>query len=179
MNRNASILLVSIALASVALGGCVSRAVKEGFSGVTGAKGVGVPIRRLAPLGPIAELKLGPVSDDTGGNYPRAFMSKLPGMFAKQLAEAELRMSPSGRKLRFEGVLIHYETADVAGQLFGPLEEAIVRVRLIDADSGQVLGVANCVGRSTTTTRMGPDNKADGVAKAMIAWVRDSQVASE
>ena len=54
----------------------------------------------------------------------------------------------------------------------GPLEEVIVRTKLIDAASGQLLTEANLIGRSKSTTAGGAKHLAAGAGKALKSWLK-------
>jgi prophage DNA circulation protein len=56
-------------------------------------------------------------------------------------------------------------------QVFGPFEEVVARVELVDKASGTVLGVANCIGRSNTSVNKGVNKKAEGLSKAIAIWI--------
>jgi len=58
---------------------------------------------------------------------------------------------------------------------FGPLEEAVCEVQLVDKASGEVIGNATCVGRSTATVNQGLDKKAQGLAKAIVDWIKSNR----
>jgi hypothetical protein len=58
------------------------------------------------------------------------------------------------------------------GKAFGPLEEVIVRTRMVDQATGQTLGIAHCIGRTTNRVNLGVDKKADGLAKAFAEWIK-------
>jgi hypothetical protein len=56
--------------------------------------------------------------------------------------------------------------------VLGPLEEVVARVTLVDRETGRTIGVANCIGRTSTRMNLGPKLKAEGLAKAVVLWLR-------
>ena len=74
--------------------------------------------------------------------------------------------------LLVRGTIIYYESAHgLAEQLFGPLEEAVADVELVDKASGNVIAKAACVGRSTASVSQGVETKAEGLAKGITKWI--------
>ena len=61
------------------------------------------------------------------------------------------------------------------GQAFGPLEEAVVEIKLIDKATAKEIGSATCVGRSTETVNLGLEKKAQGIAKAVVDWIQSKR----
>lgn len=163
-------LLLGMLVAMVAPG-CISRIAKEGLSVGTGAKGV---VSEVLPPGSLAgytRFELGTFQDGMGGLAPKSLWTYLPGKFTKHAADENLPNTP-GKVCVIRGTIVHYEGEGVGGLLFGHFEEVIARTELIDQATGQVLGQANCIGRSTTTARKGVENKADGLAKAIVDWIK-------
>jgi hypothetical protein len=157
--------------------GCVSRAIKEGIGTVRGAKGTFAPIKPLSAikdepvLAQYANFELGPIVDDLGGRTPAELWQFLPGEFQKALLKKRLPVQPGGKTLLVRGRVIHYESASTLGMAIGPLEEVIVRTELVDKTTGKVLAVGNCIGRTEETVNFGVQKKAEGLAKAFVAWI--------
>lgn len=170
--RNLALLLLPAAMSAALLTGCTT-AVREGLGVARGAKGLYAPIRQpqAASLSAYSRFKLGKISDDTGGKTPQKLWDYLPGKFLEQLAEKKLPDNPDGKTLLIRGTVLHYEDESILGLVLSPLEEVIVRTELVDASSGEVLGVANCIGRTTTRVNRGVEKKAEGLAKAFAAWL--------
>jgi len=176
MKRPSAIPLVLAACAMLAQG-CLGRAIKEGVGTVRGAKGTFAPIRPLSEiknepvLAQYANFELGPISDDLGGKTPAELWQYLPGEFHEALLKKKLPMQPGGKTLLVRGRVIHYESAGTLGMAIGPLEEVIVRTELVDKSTGKVLAVGNCIGRTEETVNSGVQKKAEGLAKAFVAWI--------
>jgi len=51
------------------------------------------------------------------------------------------------------------------------MEEIVVKARLVDGDTGQVLARARCVGRIDARLTKGVDKVAEGLGKAFAAWI--------
>ena len=167
------------ALAGLTAPGCLSTAIKEGAGVALGAKGTYLIIQPLSPdkearpLGEYTRFELGPITDGIGGRTPSDFLSYLPKAFEDEMKDTGLPDDPSGKTLVIRGTITHYETSGMLGLAMGPMEEVIVRTELVDKASGQVLGVANCIGRTTEGVNMGVRKKAQGLAKAFAKWIED------
>jgi len=159
--------------------GCLSRAVKEGFGTVRGAKGVYAPVMPLAPsktdkvLASYAHFELGTFTDDFGGRTPPRLLRVLPTEFEKELAVKKLPNGPGGKTLLVRGSILYYEAEGLMGLAFGDFEEVLARVEFVDKASNKVLGVYDCVGRTTESVNRGVEKKAEGLAKAMVAVISD------
>lgn len=170
--------LLSAALAAClwsAAGGC-TRAIKEGVSVVTGAKGVSVIITPItADLGVYRRFEVEPFDDQTAVGVPQVIKDTLPGYVTERLLDKKIPIDGTGKTMRITGTYIYYEDANnTTDQVFGPFEELLARVRLADGDTGRTLGEAYCVGRSTTSVAKGARNKAEGLAKAIVDWIDKS-----
>jgi hypothetical protein len=75
--------------------------------------------------------------------------------------------------LKLSGEIIHYESGGVVDAAIGPLSEVIVRCKLYDASTNELLTEANLIGRSKATTSSGSRNLAEGVGKAMSMWLKE------
>ena len=136
-----------------------------------------MPIEPLAthenerPLGGYTQFVLGPITDGMNGRTPQQILDLLPAEFQKQLAKNKLAGLSGGKTLELRGVVLHYEGEGLLGAILGPLEEIVVRVEMWDRDAGRKLGMANCIGRSEHRTTKGLASKAEGLAKALVAWI--------
>jgi len=168
--RRTAIVLTLVA-AGLLAGGC-TRGIKEGIGLATGGKGRTTEIMRpTTPLGMYPNVEVGRFSNSFGGVTPGGFSSALPGKILEHLRGKGLSVGGSGKTLVINGDVIYYETAAASGHLFGPLEEVLANVQLVDKATGKVIGKATCVGRSTTSGTKGPGSKADGLAKAIAEWI--------
>lgn len=160
----------------VAATGCTT-VIKEGVGAARGARGVYAPVRPLAadkdsrPLGQYRNFELGKITDDFGGKVPPSLMSHFRAAFAKELAAKKLPSDPNGKTLLIRGKVLHYEDAGTLGVAISPLEEVVARIELVDKDSGRVLGVANCIGRTTNRVNLGIAKKGEGLARAIVNWI--------
>lgn len=158
------------------MSGCMT-AVKEGLGVVRGGQGTYVEIRPVAasktarPLGVYTRFELGEITDGTGGTVPAALKRYLPKEFAEALAEKKLPNRPGGKTLLIRGQYIHYEDENLVGFVLGPLEEVLARLELVDKDSGTVLGLATCIGRTTERVNKGVGKKSEGLARAIVGWI--------
>ncbi len=176
MNRRLTLAVCVLAL-PILLGGCLSRLAKEGLGAWQQGAGRATPLQPVAlgsnpyPLGAYQRFEIAPFPDKTDGQAPMELFELLPGTFLTELTKKGIPNALSGKTLLVRGEVFYYETAPLTGQIFGPLEEAVARVELVDKASGQVLGVANCVGRSSSSSAMGVKTKANGLAKAIVDWI--------
>lgn len=162
--------------AALFCGGC-GRLVGEGAAVALGAKGNYISLqpagwdRLRAPLREYSDFQLGAIEDSFGGLVPSQLLRVLPGKFKQELAEAELPTKPGGKTLLIRGKIYHYEKSGLFGNLFGPHEEVVARMELVDKKTGKVIAVANCVGRTNKSVNLGVDKKADGLAKGIVKWL--------
>lgn len=173
-----SCLLAAVVLTSALVApGCMGTIIKEGAGVALGAKGTFMPIQPISAdkaersLAAYQRFELGPLTDAIGGKTPSDFLGLLPGAFATEIAKAKLPDAPGGKTMLIRGRIIHYESASTLGFVVGPLEEVIVLTEFVDKDTGTVLGVANCIGRTTERVNGGVQKKAEGLARAFVKWI--------
>jgi len=170
-------MIAAVAVVSAGvLSGC-GTAAKEIIGATMGPKGTFVPIRPIAadkearPLGGYTRFELGKFTDDMGGRSPVELLSYLPGAFRTELAEEKIPIGPGGKTLVLRGKIIHYEDQNLLGAMISPIEEVVVRTEMVDKQTGKVLGVAHCVGRTTTRVNKGVEKKGIALGKALAAWI--------
>ena len=164
-----SLLVVVICLfASV---GC-TRIIKEGAGLALGAKGAFRQIEK-----PSTSLKsyngfiVGNIQDDFHGLMPKEFKATLPHHIKTQLTEEGIPTRNNGKVLQIDIKLKYYEDASMVGQVFGPLEEVIAEVVLIDKGSNKQMAKAVCIGRSKESVNKGVNKKVEGLAKGIVKWI--------
>ncbi len=167
-------LLVTVATAAFCLPstGCMSRAIKEGIGVATGASGKVVEVQRVTNLSRYKGFTVDSLTAAPGLKMP----AEVPAMIRQHFNEvaAKRDLKPNGvPALKLVGEVIHYESAGAVDTAIGPLEEVIVRTKLIDTESGQVLTEANLIGRATSTTSGGSRNLSEGAGKAFKKWLGD------
>lgn len=171
-----AVLAAVIACICLSGGGCVSRAIKEGMGLASGAKGIPFEIQSVSSqtLMQFDRYEVEPFTNDTGRSVPDQLVRSVPTYIRQQLADRMIpRPGAGGKTLTIRGRYIHYEFDNqITSQAFGPFEEAIARVQLVDNEV--VIGEAVCIGRSNSTTTMGIDDKARGLAKAVVKWIDES-----
>ena len=171
-----NLVVLSSLLTLVAFGSGCGRIVGESIGAARGAHGLYAPILMVSedpearPLGQYKQFELGQITDDFGGKVPPDFMMYFTDAFAHQLAEKKLPDEP-GKTLLIRGKILHYEDASRLGSVISPLEEVVARIELVDKDSGRVIGVANCIGRTMESINAGVAKKAEGLAKAIVGWL--------
>jgi len=168
------VIVVMLLLSCVSLTtGCMGRAIKEGFGAATGAKGISTVSKpfvggaRGGALGVFQRFVVEPFDDESPRPVPRQVNARLPGHVAVKLMDKKIPNTASGRTLTIRGTFIYYEDSGGAtSQVFGPFEEVIAKVRFYDGR--KLIGEAICIGRTTESVNMGPDKKAQGLAKAIV-----------
>ena len=167
MKRTTGVVML---LCAAAAPGCVSRVAKEALGAGMGAKGVFRATQEGPSLAGYSRYEVQPFTDAFAGKAPAELYGLLGGEIAASLAESKtIAEKGAGKTATLRGEVLYYEDAALSGQVFGPLEEVVARVELVDGKT--VLGRAVCVGRSTTTTTQGVGNKAKGLAKAITKWI--------
>ena len=177
-NQSVLLLVVAAVAMSGQMGGCVSRAIKEGAGAALGAKGVYREIGSMGPkdarpLAGYSNFAMGRVEDDFGGMIPAELISALPGEVTRRLQDAKLPVGGAGKTLVINARVFYYEKDGAMGFAFGNFEEAIAEVHLVDKATGKVVGKSICVGRTTTTSTMGVDKKTEGLSKGIVKWISD------
>jgi len=151
--------------------GCQTRLINEGIGAVTGASPKVVSADTLGGLEKYNGLRVESVTMGQGVKGP----ASLAGIVQKEFTKAAEK---KGLKSTGEPCLlvcceiVHYESADMMDVAFGPFEEIVVRTQLKDAQTGQVLGMANLIGRAKTSAASGEEKLAEGAAKALRKWLR-------
>lgn len=158
--------------------GCMGRAISEGVGVVTGASG---KVINIAPPGKLVRykgLKLESLTVTEGLKVPPNIVELIRENMSKVAAKKKL--SPSGTPcLVLTGEIMNYETADVVDTAIGPLEECFIRAKLVDADSQEVLAVANLVSRAKSTSSGGAKNLAEGIGKSLSKWLKAGGITSD
>jgi hypothetical protein len=178
IHRNGLIVATLVILAGLSQG-CVGRLIGEGVEAARGGQGDYGEIQPVAgaknhsALSAYERFELGDVINECGRLMPGEFISRFKAQFAEQLADSDLPRASSGKTLAFNVAIIHYEKAKAADNIFGPLEEVVARVDLVDAESGEVLATGNAVGRTGKSVGLGTKTKAEGLSEALIKWVED------
>lgn len=164
------IALLACVMMTMAMG---CRAVDEGIDVFRGAEGVSAVIKPIdSSLGEYRRFEVVDFQDQAALGVPSVLKQTLPAYVAEGLADKKIPNESTGKTLRIAGTYIYYEDAKtVTEQVFGPFEEVLARVQFTDAQSGRVLGEAYCVGRSTTSVASGAENKAKGLAKAIVKLI--------
>lgn len=164
-------LMVSLVGLLALVGGC-GTAIGEGAALAMGAKGEPTTIQAVsANLGVYQRFELGTITDDMGGKVPRELLTLLPGAFAKELEDEKIPNAHSGKTLLIQGKILHYQGASSMAVATAGVEFVVARIELVDKDSGQVLGVANCAGWTSKRVTLGVPEKAQGLAKAIVKWI--------
>jgi hypothetical protein len=76
-----------------------------------------------------------------------------------------------GSTLIIRGSIIHYQSSEGFSSVFSSYAQLISRVQLVDGQTGEVIGEANCVGFSKAIARSGLEELAEGIAEAIKTWL--------
>lgn len=155
--------------------GCMGRLIGEGVGAATGASGKVVGLSTPRGLEKYRGLKVDSLTVSPGLKAPGNLSSLVREQFLKAAAKKELK--PGGTPcLVLSGEIYNYESAGAVDTAIGPLEEVIIRATLKDEQSGQVLGVANLIGRAKSTTAGGEKNLSEGAGKALAKWLKEGGI---
>lgn len=163
--------LVLVVCGAAMSGGCLGRLVRESVGAVTGAAGKVVDIKEAVDLTEYKGLRVDPLTVSPG----LSVANDMPTLIQEQWVKAgdNYNLPADGMPaLVIKGEIIHYEMGGAVDQAIGPLQEVIVRSRLIDARSGTLLGEANLIGRAKATTESGKGHLAEGEGKALRKWFK-------
>ncbi len=175
MKKSAITILALSAVMSFAMG--CGRLINEGVGVVVGPRGVYSPLEPLPdaadarPLADYQRFELGHFRQDAAGGTPPALFALLPGEFARQVRQHDLPDVRGGKTAIVSGHILHYEEANIFGHAFGPVEQVVARVELTDAETGQLLAAALCIGRNEETLTSSVRDRTAGLAKAIASWI--------
>ena len=158
-------------LAAVSVFGC-SRVIKESYYGATGATGRAKPLQTVSvDLAKYDSFKVEEFSDGMEGQGNTSFLGVVEDEVAQEIVKETYLERRGGKTLKITGELIAYDTGTLTDKVAGPMEEAVCRVKLIDADSGKVLGSSDCYSRAKSSVRKGPEELGEGTGKAIAKWI--------
>jgi len=170
-------ILILIAAVLIGAGGCMSRAAKEA---VLSPKGLSVTTSVVAsPQQSYSKLEVSDFANTGITTMPANMNNLVRTALAERIADLPsdkgILRTGAARTLVVQGRYLYYESSSgMLDQVFGPFEEVIALVELVDKSSGKVISRGYCVGRTNTTRLQGPRRKAEGLAKAIIELIRKS-----
>jgi len=181
-NIRPALILVTIGMIS---GGCTSRIIKEGYYGATGSSGHYILLAgdkkqcRKLPFSHGA-VQMGSIQNTIGDACPDQFIQILPQSITNELLKKEKEndeekpflRGPANKKLLITGTIIHYDEGKLLDQIVGPMEEAICRLQIRDAQTNTLYAEANFVSRVKSTVRKGPKELAEGIGKAIKKFLK-------
>ncbi len=171
MTRTVTMMLAVLAL-SILCTGCTSRLIGEGMGAARGASGKLVTVAMAPDLSPYKGIRVERISVAPDLAVP----ADMPGLIQTDMTAvaAGRGLTPEGQPaLTLSGEIVHYETAGTVDTAIGPLAEVIVRAKLVNAQSGSVVALANLVGRSKATMSSSPKDLSAGVGKALDKWLKE------
>ncbi len=165
------------ALAAVASTGCVSTAAKQAYYTTTGASTRYYEIDSLG--GETRLLAYGSVEADLFDTSPMrgAIPAGMPAKVEQAIETRanELKAFPGGEPvLRIRGRFHDYDPGGSAVRVIGFATDPFLtaQIEIVDGPSGNVLGVAMVTGTVKSGVRVGPEELADGVGKAVKALLK-------
>jgi len=120
-------------------------------------------------LAAYTNFRIGAMNDETG-LVPAGFFDRASVQMQADLLDKGLG-NDAGKTAVIEGDVVHYETEGSMAMILGPMEEIVVKSRLVDEETGQVLARARCVGRIDARVNKGADKVAEGLGKAFASWI--------
>jgi len=156
--------------------GC-TRSIKEGIGVFRRGQGhYRLLVETSESLPEFDSIKIGEFSKDYEP-APPALIPMMKAQLTQELLEKGEPVDESGgRALLIRGRVIYYEDSEAASKhVFGPMEEAIAIVDLLDMTTGERLGRAACVGRTNASVAAGVETKAEGLAEAIASWIHTSR----
>ena len=169
-----TLLIVTFTGVLMTQSGCMGRAIREGAGAALGAEGRVLEHSNPGDLSRFEGVQMVTITWAPGVN-PEPGVANLIRDEYYERAEKVGLVRGGAPAVNIEGQIIHYESGSIAGQVTGPLSEVIVRVKIEDAISTQILGEANLVGRSKATTSGGRHNLAEGTGRALEKWLEDHE----
>ena len=179
MRNNIRLALILVTFVMIS-GGCTSRIIKEGYYGATGSSGHYILLAgdkqqcRQLPFSHGA-VQIGSIPNTIGYACPPQFIQILPKSLTDEFLKKEKEndeeksflRGPANKKLLITGTVIHYDEGKLLDQIVGPMEEAICRLQIRDAQTNTLYAEANFVSRAKSSVRKGPKELAEGIGKAI------------
>ena len=159
---------------AVLIAGCVGTAVKQAYYGVTGASGRYFEIRNMGgPTSLLAYRSAKMESFDPSpmlGAIPQDVVAAVRPAVAAKLAELDAFRTGGGKPtLLIRGKFMDYDSGGSALRAtgFGVDPFLSAQVEILNADTKQVVGIAMVTGTVKSAVRVGPEELAEGLGKAV------------
>jgi len=176
--RRALLVAAMAMMAALVAPGCVSTAAKQALYGVTGASPRYYEVKSLGGPTSLDRFKAAGVEAfDTSpmlGAVPGSFVTQVQAAVVGKLAETRMfssvgKAAPGADGLLIRGKFVDYDPGGSALRAvgFGVDPFLTAQIEVVDAASNQVIGVAMVTGTVKSAVRTGPQELADGVAKAV------------
>ncbi len=174
MRKELTAVALACTLSTLAFG--CSRMFKEGM-GTQGASGkVSDPQTSLA-LSNYKGMTINELTIANGVTVPSGMSSMIRNdMLAIADKRGLERLGNPG--LTLSGEIVHYETDNKLDAVVSPFQEVIVRTRLTDSRSGDIVQETNLTGRAKASSSSGDKSLSAAVGKALNTWLKNGGVAS-
>ncbi len=176
--RQNALLFITCIFLMPLLTGCFTAA-KLGLSEVTGGKDMLVVIKNpsMSKIYNYKYIKIERFKNNMGHILPAETIPILYAACIDKILEEPMQFqvakdnSPANQTIIIRGTIIHYNPAGGLSAVMGKFAQIICRVELVDKTTGQVLGIAHCIGFSKAIMRAGVEELSEGVAKAIRKWL--------
>jgi hypothetical protein len=170
------VILAAFTAAVMMSTGCTTL-IKQGYYGVTGAKGEFYELTPVKPLelAKYKSLTFAPFTSDIGPRVPSEVVREVNRTMPERVAGSHL-FYPSGTpQLRVTGSVIHYTGAGgvvgAVSSIISSDDVCVCRVQLTDAQTGALVGEGVCWGAVKSAVRRGASEYGDGVGKGVNEWL--------
>ncbi len=166
---------LALGLLLAPLGGCTT-ALKQAYYTAVGAQGKFYELKLVEPsvLATYRSIRVEPFTNELGERVPPEVIAEVNDHTPEAIAQSAL-FYPEGKLLVVKGAIVHYTgRSGLKGSVMsvvGSAEECVCRVRLLDGDSGDLVGEAVCWGAVKSAVRRGSDELGTGVGKGVTKWI--------
>lgn len=174
MKKVLTVVVLAGGLSTLAFG--CSRMFSEGM-GTQGASGKVSDSQKTMALSNYKGMTINELTIAQGVEVPGGMTSMIRN---DMLAIADRRgLDRNGHPgLTLSGEIVHYETDNKLDAVVSPFQEVIVRTRLTDAQSGNVVQETNLTGRAKASSSSGDKSLSAAVGKALNTWLKNGGVAA-
>ncbi|MDD4889745.1 MAG: hypothetical protein PHU85_07415 [Phycisphaerae bacterium] len=152
--------------------GCMTRVFNEGTGAVLGAKSNIVEITPLYSTQPLGPVTVDKVENAMGRPVTSDWLLTL-GADLRQKTMSEKDLVAGRRPVKIAGKVVHLEGPGFLDKALSPTPEVVVQITVTDVATGQVLAVANAVGRGRGgETSASQDKLCSALSTGVTKWLR-------
>ena len=154
--------------------GCTMVA-KQAYYTVAGASGKFYELSSVDPdvRATYEHVEVKPFTNTHGDHVREEVMAEINDHTPERI-QNEALFYPEGKTLEINGQVVHYTgKSGLSGSIQSALggEVCVCRVQLTDAESGDLIGEANCMSTVKSAIRRGSSEIADGIARSVSKWL--------